>query len=447
MLLIDHDDTQVRHRREDRRACADHDPPLAAGDRAPRVGPLALRQGAVQHRDRVAEHPAHPGHGLGRERDLRDQHDRPATTRHLDPHGIQIHQRLSAARHAEEERGASRREAFDRPDGCALGFGRLRRGLSGHIAERIAQRGPLLDARYAALHQTPHHRGGQPEPGPQVADVRLAPERIQRLVGGPLFLGPSEDLVSLEQGGQRPREPQDGDGTGLGAKTWWFGLQRHGAGSGETLQHVPHRPPERSRQRGGGRAPAGTFQCLDHRPADPPARRSGIAQLRHQPRRPPKRWREHRSKGEPERGGVVARHPSRELEQVRGYERGCIGSQQDRFQVLARFRKDLDHDSHQLAGPDRDHDPHAGRHPVGQRGRDAIVVRPRNGKRQDDRATGRNHRRRFLPWSTLRPALVGAQPRPRECAPARTRLRAPRRSARRERAIHESIRRSPRVRG
>ena len=77
VLLVDADQADPLHRREDRRARADHHPRLAAGDPLALVAPLGLAQAGVQDRDRVAEARAETTDRLRRERDLGDEHDRP----------------------------------------------------------------------------------------------------------------------------------------------------------------------------------------------------------------------------------------------------------------------------------------------------------------------------------------------------------------------------------
>ena len=78
VLLVDHDEAEVAHRREDGRARADGDPALAPAQQPPGIGALAVGEPAVQHRDLVAEDAAEPAHRLRRERDLGHQHDRAA---------------------------------------------------------------------------------------------------------------------------------------------------------------------------------------------------------------------------------------------------------------------------------------------------------------------------------------------------------------------------------
>ena len=55
MLLVDADQPEAAHRREDGRARSDDDAGLARGDPLALVAPLRLRQPRVEHGDPVAE--------------------------------------------------------------------------------------------------------------------------------------------------------------------------------------------------------------------------------------------------------------------------------------------------------------------------------------------------------------------------------------------------------
>ena len=76
MLLVDDDDPEVRHRREDRAAHADADARLAAAEALPLRVPLGGGEARVQDRDVVAEARAEAPDELRRERDLRHEHER-----------------------------------------------------------------------------------------------------------------------------------------------------------------------------------------------------------------------------------------------------------------------------------------------------------------------------------------------------------------------------------
>ena len=81
MLLVDHDGGEPLHRREHRGTGSHRHTALSPPQRPPGVGALAVRQPRVEDRDLVPEHAAHPGHGLGGERDLGDEEDRAVTRR------------------------------------------------------------------------------------------------------------------------------------------------------------------------------------------------------------------------------------------------------------------------------------------------------------------------------------------------------------------------------
>ena len=73
--LVDHDQPEVRLRREDRRAGADDDVVRARGGRAPLVVALALAEAGVQHADAAGEALGEARDGRHGERDLGHEHD------------------------------------------------------------------------------------------------------------------------------------------------------------------------------------------------------------------------------------------------------------------------------------------------------------------------------------------------------------------------------------
>src|SRR5438552_14508407 len=77
VLLVDDDQAETAHRREDRRARADDDARLAARDPLALVATLRVRQPRVQDRDAVAEARADPADRLRRKGDLGHEHDPP----------------------------------------------------------------------------------------------------------------------------------------------------------------------------------------------------------------------------------------------------------------------------------------------------------------------------------------------------------------------------------
>src|SRR2546430_2807314 len=116
MLLVDADQAEPGHRREDRRARADDDRRLAGRDPFPLVAPLRVRQGRVEERDAVAEAGAEPPQRLRRERDLRHEHDRPEPA--LERHGarLEVDLCLAAAGRAVEEDVAALAAVEERRD-------------------------------------------------------------------------------------------------------------------------------------------------------------------------------------------------------------------------------------------------------------------------------------------------------------------------------------------
>ena len=103
VLLVDDHEPDVAHRREDRRARADDDPRLAAGDAVALVAPLGLAERRVEDRDGVAESLPEPADRLRRERDLRHEHDRAEPTVERRLAGLEVHLRLAAPGRADEE--------------------------------------------------------------------------------------------------------------------------------------------------------------------------------------------------------------------------------------------------------------------------------------------------------------------------------------------------------
>ena len=96
LVLFVHDNgAQALHRREYRRAGADGDQPLTPAQRAPRVRALAIGEAGVQHRHLVSKHSAHPGHGLRRQRDFRNEQNGPVPRLHDCTKHVEIHERLA----------------------------------------------------------------------------------------------------------------------------------------------------------------------------------------------------------------------------------------------------------------------------------------------------------------------------------------------------------------
>ena len=103
VLLVDDDQADVGERREHRRSRAHADARLPGPQPEPLVVPLALAEPGMEHRDDVAEPRLEAPDGLGRERDLGDEHDRaaPGGERLLDR--PQVHLGLARAGDAVEQ--------------------------------------------------------------------------------------------------------------------------------------------------------------------------------------------------------------------------------------------------------------------------------------------------------------------------------------------------------
>ena len=141
MLLVHDDEPQAVNGREDRGARADDHGCCSRGDALPLVAPLGVAESRVQDRDAVAEARAEAPDGLGRERDLRDEHDDASVTREGGRGSLEVDLGLAAAgRPMEENVRAACVECRNDPlDGRPLS-GRKRLGL-GLASERLATRG------------------------------------------------------------------------------------------------------------------------------------------------------------------------------------------------------------------------------------------------------------------------------------------------------------------
>ncbi len=106
VLLIHHDQPDIRYRRKDRGARPDHDPRLAALHAPPLVVPFALREFGVQHRDLLPEPPRKYVHDLRRQGDLRQEHDGAAACGKRAGDGVEIDLGLTARGHAEQQHRA-----------------------------------------------------------------------------------------------------------------------------------------------------------------------------------------------------------------------------------------------------------------------------------------------------------------------------------------------------
>ena len=137
VLLVDDDQAEPAHRREDRRARTDDDARLAARDPLALVAALCLGERRVQDRDALAEALPHASHRLRCERDLRHEDDRAEPALEHRRAGLEVHLGLARAGCAVEQEVAAL--ARDDPvDGSAL---RLRQRHRLRLAaERLALR-------------------------------------------------------------------------------------------------------------------------------------------------------------------------------------------------------------------------------------------------------------------------------------------------------------------
>ena len=103
VLLVDDDQPDPAHAREDRRASPDDDPRLASGDAVALVAALRVAERRVEDRDDVSEPLPEAPDGLRRERDLGDEDDRPQAALERRGAGLEVDLGLAAAGRPLEE--------------------------------------------------------------------------------------------------------------------------------------------------------------------------------------------------------------------------------------------------------------------------------------------------------------------------------------------------------
>ena len=322
VLFVHHDRPEPLDGSEHRRAGPDGQASLAAPQRPPRVGALAVRQPRVQHRHLVAEHAAHPRDRLRRERDLGDEQDGTGTRRYDATKHVEIDERFSGARDALDQGGRLGRRPQDPGHDAAL----VGREVGGWWGRQAGERIP--GARYVGvaghtLGHEPVQRGGrQPEPGDQVADRRRAADRLQGLVRHATLGRAFERPLALEQRRQR-------------------------RGQREHALHLLGRP---------------------RRPA-------------HAPQRP----REQRPQREPQGDAVVAADPDAERQQRWRDRRFRVGRGHHRLRHHRGCRRvDRRNYSHHLPSLNRHDDPGAGHDAGPELRRDLIRIRARDRDGEDD---------------------------------------------------------------
>jgi len=106
MLLVQNDEAQIAGRGEEGGARPDHDLVPAFGQRLPGRVPLGIRQGGVEDRHPAGEAGDEPAHDLGRQRDLRHQHDRRPAMAQTPGDRPQVDLGFAAAGDAVQQEGA-----------------------------------------------------------------------------------------------------------------------------------------------------------------------------------------------------------------------------------------------------------------------------------------------------------------------------------------------------
>ena len=103
VLLVDADQPEIRHRRENCGACADDDGRLPRHDALALVPALRVGEARVQDRDPVAETGLEAAERLRGQGDLRDEHDRSLAALERGCAGLQVDLGLAAAGRAREQ--------------------------------------------------------------------------------------------------------------------------------------------------------------------------------------------------------------------------------------------------------------------------------------------------------------------------------------------------------
>jgi hypothetical protein len=245
VLLVHHDRAEVRERREDGRAGADHDPLLAGAQRAPLVVALAVGERGVEHRHAVAEHGLEAPDGLRCQRDLGDEHDRRAALplHHL-AQQLDVDERLPRPRDAAQQEGAGlrRRGGEEALEDGGLSGGGAQRGGFRRIDRRVRVARDLLvgDLHQPLLRQRADDAAREAEPRGQVRQLGPAAERLQHLPALALARSAGEGPVALAERGELARDPDHSPQPHRRRRARALRLQAH-----DTRLHQPvdHRPP------------------------------------------------------------------------------------------------------------------------------------------------------------------------------------------------------------
>ena len=159
MLLVHHQQAQVRHRGKHRRAHAHREAHPAAAQRLPVAASLALLEAAVQHRHLRPEAAAKAAHQLRGEGNFRHQHQRPLPGGEGVLCGTQVHLRLPASRHPLKQKGpeAARVQRADEGlDRQLLPLGEVLRPALGEAGAEGGLGTGCLQADEAPRHQAPN---------------------------------------------------------------------------------------------------------------------------------------------------------------------------------------------------------------------------------------------------------------------------------------------------
>ena len=179
VLLVDANEPQLRHWREQGRARPDGDAQLTRAQTAPHALPLGVAEPAVHDRDLVAQAGPKAPHQLRRERDLRHKHDGALAQLQRAFGGAQIDFGLARSRHALQQElcTLTRRQLL--LDGCdgrrllgvQLGWhvGRHRRAR-----QRVRHRLALFERHEAQLRQSLQRRARTWHPLLELRDRQIA---------------------------------------------------------------------------------------------------------------------------------------------------------------------------------------------------------------------------------------------------------------------------------
>ena len=161
MLLVDHDQRQIRHRRKDRRTRAYHNVGLAVANVLPLLGALVVAEGGMQDGDLVAEDLVKIGGHRRSESDLRNQQNGRAPFRQHRLHGREVDGGLARAGNAVQAAWAG---TFACPAAETI------------VVERRLLRGGKQEFQLARLHSRHAKAGG-------------LFAQIRRCRGSPVFAG------------------------------------------------------------------------------------------------------------------------------------------------------------------------------------------------------------------------------------------------------------------